>query len=300
MDIPTNFIIGHEFVGQVDEIGGDVKNFRVGDQVVVPFFTACGKCFFCKKKQSSRCANGKLFGNSQGTNSIPGGQADYVRVPNADTTMVLAPTTVPRELLVLMADIFPTGYFAASRFLKNLEPAEQESTVCAVVGCGPVGLCAVASALTMCSTVYAIDSVPERLQEAKQLGAIPLDLNEDPGTTVRQATGGRGADVVLEVVGNAGALDLSIDIARPFASISSVGVHTSTLLLAGPLLYGKNLTLAFGRCPVRSIFEEALEVLVKLEDRLLFLCGTKMKLEEANEAYRRFDAREVNKVVFDL
>ncbi|KAJ4982972.1 alcohol dehydrogenase GroES-like domain-containing protein [Stagonosporopsis vannaccii] len=144
----------------------------------------------------------------------------------------------------------------------------------------------------MCGEVYAIDLVPGRLREAEQPGAIPLRLGEDPATIIKQATGGSGADAVLEIVGSAEAFGLSIDIARPFASISSVGVHTSTLQLAGSRLYEKKMISAFERYPARSVFEEALETFVQRKDRLLFLCGTKMQLEEAKEAYRDFIARE--------
>ncbi|KAH7000943.1 chaperonin 10-like protein [Ilyonectria destructans] len=116
---PTNFICGHEFVGTVVEKGGVVKNLEIGDRVVVPFYTSCQECYYCVRGQASRCLRGELFGNSAPANTIDGGQAEYVRVPLADTTCVKTPndTDVPEEMLVLMADIFPTGYFAAARFL---------------------------------------------------------------------------------------------------------------------------------------------------------------------------------------
>jgi threonine dehydrogenase-like Zn-dependent dehydrogenase len=195
-----------------------------------------------------------------------------------------------------MADIFPTGYFCASRFL-NTSTEEAKSSVTAVVGCGPVGICAIATALTRCDTVFAIDMVPERLEEAERLGAKPLLLTEDPGAAIKAATNGRGADVVLEVVGTLEAMRLCVDIVRPFGSISSVGVQTETVALEGPVLYGKNVTIAWGRCPVRGIFEEALETLVKVQDKVSFLCDCSMKLEEAVEAYRLFNDRKVHKVL---
>lgn len=274
-----------------------MTNFKVGEEVVIPFFTACGSCFFCKRGEASRCPNGKLFGNSQGTISIDGGQAEYVRVPLADTTMVLAPKTIPRELLVLMADIFPTGYFGARRFLSGLRPDEAKQTVSVVIGCGPVGICAIASAkyLTRGAKVFAIDSVPERLAEAEKLGAIALKLDpESNAQAVKDATEGRGADVVMEIVGHTDALQLAFTLVRPFGKISSIGVHTATIPMEGFHLYGKNVTMAFGRCPVRSIFEEALAVLEDVQDQVKFLCGTTMKLEEAPEAYKIFEQRKVS------
>lgn len=110
--------------------------------------------------------------------------------------MVLTPKNIPEEMLVLMADIFPTGYFAAARFLKNLSERDRKEFTAVVVGCGPVGICATAAALTMVDTVYAIDSVPERLEEAKKLGAKVINLNDNPVEKIKAATDGRGADVV--------------------------------------------------------------------------------------------------------
>lgn len=236
-------------------------------------------------------------GNSAGTTSIDGGQAEYVRVPFATTTLVLAPKGIPEKLLLLMADIFPTGYFASSRFLRNLSEQEAKNTVVAVVGCGPVGICAIASALTWSDTVYAIDLVPERLAQAEKIGAKPLLLTNDPVTKIMDATEGRGADVVLEVVGSPEAVEMCIDLARPFGQVSSVGVQTGKLEFNGPALYGKNITIAWGRCPVRGIFDEALSCLIKVEEKVTFLCDHSMKLEEAAEAYELFSSRKVHKVV---
>lgn len=200
---------------------------------------------------------------------------------------------------MLMADIFPTGYFAASRFLKNLNARDRKEFTTVVVGCGPVGLCAIACATTMVDTVYAIDSVPERLEEAKALGAIPIHLTEqDPVAEIKKVTNGRGADVVMEVVGHGDALQLSLDLIRPWGSISSVGMHNHKLGFEGFQLYSKNATIAFGRCPVRSIFEDALELLVKQQDKVSWLAGKTMSLEDAPQAYKDFEARKVHKVLF--
>ena len=207
---------------------------------------------------------------------------------------------IPEEMLVLMADIFPTGYFAASRFLKNLPERDREEFTTVVIGCGPVGLCAITSALTMVKTVYAIDSVQERLDEAEKIGAIPINLNDNPAEKIKAASGGRGADVVLEVVGHTDAFMLAFDMIRPWGQISSVGVHTEQLPLNGLLCYGKNVTMSFGRCPVRSIFEDALEVLVKEQKKVAFLCGKTMSLEDAPQAYKDFEARKVLKIIFKM
>lgn len=290
-----NFICGHEFTGVIEELGEDVKNFKIGQEVVVPFFSACGSCFYCTRGEASRCPEGKGFGFGIG---IDGGQADYVRIPTADTTMVVAPQTIDREMLVLMADVFPTGYFAARRFLSGIAPSESKNMVNVVIGCGPVGCCAIASArhLAPASTVFAIDMVPERLQEAQKLGAIPLNLNDGKDVLaqrIKDASDGRGADVVMEVVGMTDAVELALQVVRPFGKVSSVGVHSKDMTLKGSDLYGKNVTMAFGRCPVRSIFEEALGVLQVVQKDLSFLVGHKMKLEDAPEAFRLFEQRKV-------
>ena len=207
---------------------------------------------------------------------------------------------IPEEMLVLMADIFPTGYYAAARFLKDLPQRDRDEFTTVVVGCGPVGLCAITCALTMVKRVYAIDSVPERLAEAEKIGAIPINLNDNPVEKIKEASGGRGADVVLEVVGHADAFMLCFDMIRPFGQISSIGVHTEQIPLNGLLCYGKNVTMAFGRCPVRSIFEDALALLVKEQKKVAFLCGKTMSLEDAPQAFKDFEARKVHKIVFKM
>ena len=144
----------------------------------MPFYTACGSCYYCVRGQASRCSKGELFGNSAPANTIDGGQAEYVRTPLADTTLVKAPTNIPEEMLVLMADIFPTGYFAAARYLKDLEERDRKEFTAVVIGCGPVGICAVVCALTMCDNVIAIDSAEDRLEEARKIGAKVINLKD--------------------------------------------------------------------------------------------------------------------------
>lgn len=201
---------------------------------------------------------------------------------------------------MLMADIFPTGYYAASRFLKDLAQRDRDEFTAVCIGCGPVGICAITAALTMVKTVYAVDSIPERLAEAEKIGAIPIHTSDNPVEKIKAASGGRGADVVMEAVGHADAFMLAFEMIRPFGQISSIGVHTEPLPLNGLLCYGKNVTMAFGRCPVRSIFEDALEVLVKEQKKVAFLCGKTMSLEDAPQAFKDFEARKVHKIVFKM
>lgn len=284
-------------------LGDSVKNLQIGDHVVVPFSTACGDCFYCKQGESSRCSKGVLFGCITPAFTIDGGQAEYIRVPHAASSLVKAPTAIPEDMLVLMADVFPTGYFAASRFLKDLPETQQGDIVAVVLGCGPVGICAIASAIYLTggkAKVFAVDSIPGRLEEARKLGAIPINLSDNPVEKIKDASSGRGADVVMEVVGHADALELAFDMIRPFGKISSVGVHNEQISFPGFALYSKNVTMVFGRCPVRSLFDETATVLEKLKDKLGFLCQKKMSLEEAPEAFRLFEKQKVHKILFSI
>lgn len=297
------FVCGHETVGNIVALGASVKDFQLGDLVVVPFSTACGDCYYCNQGESSRCSKGALFGCITPSAKVDGGHAEYIRVPNAPGSLMRAPTGIPEDMLVLMADVFPTGYFAASRFLKGFSESKQRDTVAVVLGCGPVGICAVASAIYLTggnAKVFAIDSVPQRLEEAKKLGAIPINLSDDPVGRVKEASAGRGADVVMEVVGHADALELGFDLIRPFGKISSVGVHNEQISFPGFALYSKNVTMAFGRCPVRSLVDETVPAMEKLKDQLAFLCKHKVPLENAPEAFKLFEKQEVHKVLFTM
>lgn len=202
-----------------------------------------------------------------------------------------------------MADVFPTGYWAASRFLKDTDEEQKKNITAVVLGCGPVGICAIASAIHLTggkAKIFAVDSIPERLAAAAKLGAIPIALSNDPVSKIKAASSGRGADLVMEVVGHADALELAFELVRPFGTISSVGVHNEQLSFPGFAVYSKNVTMAFGRCPVRSLFDEALAVYEVLVEKLLFLCEIKMPLEQAPEAFRLFEKQKLHKILFTL
>ena len=222
----TGFIMGHEFTGIVSEIGDAIRTVKKGDKIVSPFTTSCGECFYCKKGFSSRCEKGLLFGSA----ALDGGQAEYVRIPYADTTVVKAPEGIKDNALVLMADIFPTGYFAASNAFSTFKPDEVKDLTVIVLGGGPVGLCALVNALEYRPKhLFAVDGVESRLQLAKELGAHEVfdfrTNSEALDKRVREVTDGRGADVVIEVVGLSPALKMGFELLRPWGVISSVGVH---------------------------------------------------------------------------
>jgi threonine dehydrogenase-like Zn-dependent dehydrogenase len=183
-------------------------------------------------------------------------------VPLADSTLFHAPPEIDEKKLVLMADIFPTGYFAASNAFRALDPEEIQQSTVLLFGCGPVGLCAIASALDYKPKhLLAIDSVPARLEVAKGLGAEPWNFQEDEAglrQRVKDLTEDRGADVVIEVVGHSSALRMGFEMLRPWGHLSSVGVHNQEIPWTGNEAYGKNLRLQMGRCPVRSRSAEIL------------------------------------------
>ncbi|KAF8470595.1 chaperonin 10-like protein [Kalaharituber pfeilii] len=297
----TGFIMGHEFTGHIIKIGSAVQNFTIGDKVVSPFTTSCGNCFYCKLGYTSRCEKGLLFGCSK----LDGGQAEYVRVPLADGTLLKTPEGIPEETVVLMADIFPTGYFAASNAFQHIPSLLHPTATIALIGCGPVGLCALISALSFRpKKIFAIDCVPSRLSIARSLGAEPLNFAaltpEALRAHVLEATDGRGVDAVMEVVGNAGALRTAYELIRPFGMISSVGVHNGEIPISGAEMFAKNVRVQFGRCPVRAMFPKSLELLKEKHGLLGFMADKIMPLTEAEEGYELFDKMMVQKVIFNV
>ncbi|KAJ0108573.1 hypothetical protein J7T55_015007 [Diaporthe amygdali] len=294
----TGFIMGHEFTGVVVEVGSDVKTVKEGDKIVSPFTTTCGKCFYCENGYSSRCVDCLLFGCPK----LDGAQAEYVRVPHADGTVVKAPPEIQDQSLVLMADIFPTGYFGAKNAFSRLTPSEIANGTVVVVGCGPVGLCAIIAALEYKPKhLFAVDSVDSRLEEARKLGAEPLNFVKDKEgmfEKVKSVTEGRGADAVIEVVGLSPALRTAFDLVRPWGVISSIGVHNAEIPFSGNDGYNKNVRLQMGRCSVRSLFPESLALLAKSQDKLSFMFDKIMPLSEAVEGYDLFDKMKVQKVIF--
>ncbi|RMJ23460.1 alcohol dehydrogenase [Aspergillus sp. HF37] len=299
----TGFIMGHEFTGEVVETGSAVQTLQKGERVVSPFTLSCGDCFYCARGFSSRCAGSKLYGSA----ALDGGQAEYVRVPLADSTLVAAPATIDERKLVLMADIFPTGFFAARNAFRgagDVGEADVRDKTVLLFGCGPVGICALISALEFRPrNLIAIDSVPARLQLAGDLGAEPWNFQEDESglrERVRELTDGRGADVVIEVVGHSDALRMGFTLLRPWGRISSVGVHNAEIPWTGNEAYNKNLQLQMGRCPVRSIFGEAMEFLEKKQDILDFMVTDIRPLSQAVQSYDDFNNMRSQKIIFEI
>jgi threonine dehydrogenase-like Zn-dependent dehydrogenase len=234
-------ILGHEFMGEVVEVGSAVHNLRPGDRVVVPFTIACGQCFFCKRELWSLCDNSNpnawmaetaygyspsgLFGYSHMLGGYAGGQAEYVRVPFADVGPIKIPAGLRDEQVLFLSDIFPTGYMAA----ENCHI--QRGDIVAVWGCGPVGQFAIRSAYMLgADHVIAIDRLPERLQLARTQGqATVLDYREvDVMEALKDLTGGRGPDACVDAVGleaHGTSLDALYDRAKTAIYMATDRIH---------------------------------------------------------------------------
>lgn len=289
-------IMGHEFTGEVVEVGSDVKTVVPGDRVVSIFTTQCGECFHCTHGVSSKCSQAFVFG----TPGHDGGQAEYCRIPMADKTLRLKPHGVDDNTIILMADIFPTGFFGAKNLLEKIPPQDVADAVVVQFGCGPVGLCAIAAAKELgVKTLYAIDPVQERLEWAEKFGAIPLNLNDkNIESIIMKATGGRGADGIIEVVGSEDALALGFQLVRNGGIISSIGYQHGKLPFSGLDCYLKNITLQFGRCPCFSLFPEAIKVFTKVAYLFDGFVDLELPLADAPKGYELFDKQQARKIVF--
>lgn len=292
----TGHIMGHEFTGVVTKVGSDVKEFKVGDEVLSIFTTQCGTCWYCTHGCSSKCSQAFVFG----TPGHDGGQAEYCRIPLADSTLKHKPQGIDDSVLVLLADIFPTGYFGVKNLLEKIPADYVSESVILQLGCGPVGLCAIATAKAKgIKHLYAVDTVPGRLELSEKFGAIPLNLKtDDIEGIIKRATNGRGADGILEVVGSVEALELGFKIVRSGGIISSIGYQHGEMPFSGLDCYLKNVTLQFGRCPCFSLYTEAVETLKKVSHLFKDFIDLEMLLEDAPKGYKLFDEHGARKIIF--
>jgi threonine dehydrogenase-like Zn-dependent dehydrogenase len=319
-------ILGHEFMGEVVEVGNSNHKLRVGDRVVVPFTIACGQCFFCQRQLWSACDNSNpnariveelygfagsgLFGYSHMMGGYAGGQAQYVRVPFADVGPMKVPDSLSDEQALFLSDIFPTGYMAAENC--DIQPGD---TV-AVWGCGPVGQFAIASALLLgAEQVIAIDSVPERLRmAARQRGVVTIDFqNEDVYDRLKQLTAGRGPDACIEAVGleaHGTTLDAYYDRVktavylatdRPTALRQAIHACRKGGVVSIPGVYGgfldkmpfgaafaKGLTFKMGQTHVMKYLRPLLQRIEHGEIDPSFVITHRLPLDDAPAAYRLF------------
>ncbi|GAB3815747.1 zinc-dependent alcohol dehydrogenase [Tessaracoccus terricola] len=326
-------IIGHEFMGIVREVGANVTQISPGDRVVVPFTVSCGRCWMCGRGLFAQCettqvkSQGKgatLFGYTQLYGQLPGGQAEFVRVPHADFGPVKVPEGLPDERFLFLSDILPTAWQGVK--FADLEPG---GTI-AILGLGPVGQLAVTSALRQgAGRVLAVDRVPERLERARSLGAetVNLDDTDDVAAALHDLTSGRGPDSVVDAVGMeahgspvAGAvIGAATRLPKPIAkaAIEHAGIdrlhalHTAlasvrrggTVSLSGvyggavdpmPMMdmFDKGITLRMGQCHVKRWTDDLLEILTDhdpfgVDD----LVTHHLPLSEAPGAYEMFQKK---------
>lgn len=280
-------VLGHEFTGTVLSAGDAVRTMRPGTRVAAPFTINCGACWACRRGLTARCVESQVFGWVQQGAGLHGGQAELVRVPHADATLVPIGPDVPAERALLAGDVFSTGLHAVDQ--GQVAPGD----AVAILGLGPVGLCAVLGAVAAgAGVVYAIDRVPDRLEQAGGYGAVPVHLDNDVVGTLRRQTEGRGVDVVIEAVGYPDATQLAWQIVRPGGTISAPGVHNEPAFALTPgQLYDKNLTYRAGRAPARAWLERSLDLLARQPQPLESLFSHQMTLDDAPRGYDLFNQR---------
>ena len=293
VQIEPGFIIGHEYVGEVVATGEEVSGVGVGDRVLGTYCTACGQCFFCARGEFHKCDDGRVFGHGATLGSLQGAQAELLLVPHANLALRRLPEGLSDDLALFAGDVMGTAYHAvASRPL-----AEGEST--AVLGLGPVGLCAVQAAKAAgAAQVVAIDTVAERLEQAAAFGATAVHLTEqDPRGEVKKLTEGRGVDLAIDAVGHPDALELACRVARKAGTVSATGVYAERIELHMGIVWIKALTMTSGHANVIKHVDPVMEMLADGRLDPSPLVTHRMKLDEAPEAYRIYDAREALKIV---
>ncbi len=331
-------ILGHEFMGIVEEVGPQVKKLKRGDRVVVPFTIACGNCFFCENTLYSACDNSNpnaalaekmygysgasLYGYSHIYGGYAGGQAQYARVPFADVGPLKIENDLPDEKLLFLTDIFPTGYMGA----ENADIKEGDTV--AVWGAGPVGIFAAASAFMFgAKRVIVIDRFPERLALAKQIGAETLDYSKfDTLESLRELTGGQGPDAAIDAVGLEGhastlvgfydraqqAVKLSFDrptvlrqailAVRKGGTVSFPGVYGGLIdKVPFGAAFGKGITMKMGQTHMQRYLQPLLGRIEKGELDPSFIISHRIGMEEIPEAFRIFRDKKYGctKVVID-
>jgi 2-desacetyl-2-hydroxyethyl bacteriochlorophyllide A dehydrogenase len=293
VQIEPGFTLGHEFVGTVVAAGEAVTEVSEGDRVRGCFCSACGNCFFCRRGDFHQCDDGRVFGHGEMLGSLQGAQAEQVLVPHANLTLRRVPEGMSDDTALFAGDVMGTGWHAVEQ--AGIRPGDSA----AVIGLGPVGLCAVQAARAAgAAKVIAIDSVAERLEVAAGFGAEPVHLTEDdPRAAVKSATDGRGVDAAIDAVGHPDALDLAARLTRRAGTVSAIGVYAERIQVHMGLVWLKSLTLRTGQA---NVIRHVDRVLAMMAGGVLDpspLVTHHMQLSEASEAYAVYDRREALKIV---
>jgi 2-desacetyl-2-hydroxyethyl bacteriochlorophyllide A dehydrogenase len=293
VQIEPGFTLGHEFVGTVLAAGDGVTQVAEGDRVLGCYCSACGNCFFCRRGDFHKCDEGRVFGHGKTLGSLQGAQAEQVLVPHANITLRRVPEGMSDDIALFAGDVMGTGWHAVDQV--NIRPGD----TAAVLGLGPVGLCAVQAAKAAgAAHVVAIDTVEERLKLAESFGAQAVHLTEDdPRTAVKAVTEGRGVDGAIDAVGHPDALELACRVTRKAGTVSAIGVYAERIEVHMGIVWIKALTLKTGHANVIGHVDRVLSM---LDAGVLDpgpLVTHHMKLEDAAEAYAVYDRREALKIV---
>ena len=291
--VEQGFTVGHEFVGTVLAAGDDVERVAVGDRVLGCFHTACATCTSCLRGDYHRCRHGQTFGHGSKLGNLQGAQAEQLLVPRANLTLRRVPEGMSADVALFAGDVMGTGYHAVAH------AGMRAGDTVAVLGLGPVGLCAVQAALAGgAARVFAIDTVEQRLGMAESFGAVPLHLTEqEPKRAVRAATDGVGVDVVVDAVGDPGPLELAVSLARDAGTVSGIGAYAGRGEVPLGLAWLKGLTLRLGLANVVAHVDRVIGLLEAGKLDPTPLVTHHMPLDEAAEAYELYDRREALKIV---
>ena len=290
--VEPGFTLGHEFVGTVTA-AGPAAGVGPGDRVLATFLTACGHCFYCIRGAHHKCVESRVFGHGKGLGSLQGAQADEVLVPHAGLCLRRVPDGLSDEAALFAGDVLGTAYHG------TVAAGMRAGDTVAVIGLGPVGLCAVMTARAAgAAAVVAVDTVPERLAMAERSGAIPVHATEgDVRTACREISNGRGVDHSVEAVGDARALDLAIRVTRNAGTLAVLGVYAERAEVHLGLAWIKGLTVRLGQANVIGHLDAVLGLLTGGAVDPTPLVTRTMSLEEAPEAYGIYDRREALKIL---
>lgn len=293
--VEPGFTIGHEFVGTVLAAGEDVERVAEGDRVLGCFHTACATCVACLRADYHRCERGRTFGHGSQLGDLQGAQAELLLVPRANLTLRRVPEGMSDGVALFAGDVMGTGYHAIAH------AGTRAGDTVAVLGLGPVGLCAVQAAFAAGATrVFAVDSVEQRLAMAERFGATPIHLGEEePKRVVRDATGGRGVDVVVDAVGDPGPLAMAVSLARDAGTVSGIGAYSGKGEVPIGLAWLKGLTLRLGLANVLAHVDRVLALIEAGKLDPAPLVTHRMGLDQAPAAYELYDNREALKVVLE-